>query len=105
MEEVEEVGHRVGERVGDLETEGLLLKVGDAVKEFVKEGETLAEEDGDDLKLVLGEKEGERDKVGELDKLGEVEGVEDALDVGQGDNERVGERDWEGLRVIDGEAE
>lgn len=61
MEEVEEVGHSVGLRVGDLETEGLLDKVGDAVKEFVTEGETLAEEDRDDLGLVLGESVEERE--------------------------------------------
>ena len=89
MEEVEEVGHSVGLRVGDLEREGLLVKVGDAVYEFVTEGETLAEEDGDDLVLVLEECVGEREGVG--------------LRVNEGDAEKV--LVTEGEMEIDGEGE
>lgn len=77
----------------------------DGVKEGERDGEVDCEEDFVGERVPEMEMLVERVRVGELDRLGEVESVEDTLDVGQGDNERVGERDGEGLRVIDGEAE
>jgi len=82
VNDVEELGERVAEKVGEREMEGLRDIDGEAEKVDDTVGDTLCEGEGEARELVLEDREFERVSVTEEDEEGKVDTVEETDDEG-----------------------
>jgi len=82
VNDVEELGQRVAENVGERDKEGLRDIDGEAVYVLDTVGDTLCEGEGEAFELVLEDREFERVSVTEEDEEGKVDTVEETDDEG-----------------------